>query len=81
MKDELLESLNDIKNLLLKQKKVMTLDELSNYSGYKKSYIYQLTSKNKIPYSRPSGGAIFFDKEDIDNWLLKNKQWHESNTL
>ncbi|MDC1473756.1 helix-turn-helix domain-containing protein [Flavobacteriaceae bacterium] len=81
MNDLLQKELQEIKDLLLSRKKVLTLDEVTKYTGYKKSYIYQLTSKNKVPYSRPSGGAIFFDREDIDTWLLQNKQWTQSSTI
>ena len=81
MNDLLHKELQEIKDLLLSKKRVFTLDEVCKYTGYKKSYIYQLTSKNKVPYSRPSGGSIFFDREDIDSWLLQNKQWTQSNTL
>ena len=81
MNDLLSQELQEIKDLLLSKKRVFTLDEVCKYTGYKKSYIYQLTSKNKVPYSRPSGGAIFFDREDIDNWLLQNKQWTQSSTI
>ena len=81
MNDLLSQELQEIKDLLLSKKRVFTLDEVCKYTGYKKSYIYQLTSNNKVPYSRPSGGAIFFDREDIETWLLQNKQWTQSNTL
>ena len=81
MNELLQKELKEIKDLLLSKKRVFTLDEVCKYTGYKKSYIYQLTSKNKVPYSRPSGGAIFFDREDIDNWLLQNKQWTQSSTI
>ena len=81
MYEQLQKELQEIKDLLLSKKRVFTLDEVCKYTGYKKSYIYQLTSNNKVPYSRPSGGAIFFDREDIETWLLQNKQWTQSNTL
>ena len=81
MNELLAQELQEIKDLLLSKKRVFTLDEVCKYTGYKKSYIYQLTSNNKVPYSRPSGGAIFFDREDIETWLLQNKQWTQSNTL
>jgi excisionase family DNA binding protein len=81
MNQEIQKELQEIKDLLLSQKKVFSLDEVVKYTGYKKSYIYKLTSMNQVPYSRPSGGAIFFDREDIEKWLLQNKQWTQSNTL
>ncbi|MDB4130909.1 helix-turn-helix domain-containing protein [Flavobacteriaceae bacterium] len=80
MIQELKEELKDIKTnqerlekLLLSKKNVLNLNELSDYTGYSKSYIYKLTSRNAIPYFKPSGKSVFFDRVEIDTWLLKNK--------
>ena len=70
---EVLKELEQIKTLLLSKKNVLNLNELSEYTGYSKSYIYKLTSRQAIPYFKPSGKAIFFDRVEIDTWLLKNK--------
>ena len=70
---ELQKELEQIKTLLLSKKNVLNINELSDYTGYSKSYIYKLTSRNAIPYFKPSGKAIFFDRVEIDTWLLKNK--------
>mgnify|MGYP001383489812 FL=1 len=70
---ELQKELEQIKTLLLSKKNVLNINELSDYTGYSKSYIYKLTSRNAIPYFKPSGKAIFFDRMEIDVWLLKNK--------
>lgn len=80
---EFLKELEHIKTLLLSKKNVLNLNELSEYTGYSKSYIYKLTSRNAIPYFKPSGKAIFFDRIEIDTWLLKNKhkQVNESGEL
>lgn len=35
--------------------------------------MYKLTCLNKIPYYKPPQGKnIYFSKEEIDKWLLKN---------
>ena len=85
MDKEIIKELNEIKQLLISNKKILTLNELVTYTGYKKSYIYRLTHSNKIPYSRPSGGMIFFDKDQIDSWLMSNHQelieWTQSSSL
>ena len=85
MDKEIIKELNEIKQLLISNKKILTLNELVTYTGYKKSYIYRLTHNNKIPYSRPSGGMIFFDKDQIDSWLMSNhqelKEWTQSSSL
>ena len=70
---ELQKELEQIKTLLLSKKNVININELSDYTGYSKSYIYKLTSRNAIPYFKPSGKAVFFDRMEIDVWLLKNK--------
>ena len=70
---ELQKELEQIKTLLLSKKNVLNINELSDYTGYSKSYIYKLTSRNAIPYFKPSGKAVFFDRVEIDVWLLKNK--------
>jgi len=56
------------------EKTILNLTELSVYTGISKSYLYKLTHYGKIPYSKPFGKLIFFDKNDVDSWLLSNKQ-------
>lgn len=67
------ERLIRIESLLLSSKKVLTFDEVVSYTGFKPSYLYKLTSSFSIPHSKPGGGKLFFDKDDIDDWLLANK--------
>ena len=52
----------------------MTFDDLVAYTGFKPSYIYKLTSSFSIPHSKPGGGKLFFDKEEIDAWLLHSNK-------
>ena len=73
MKVMIQEQLEEIKQLLLSGKNILNVNELVSYTSYSKSHIYKLTSQNKIPYSKPGGKAIFFDKKEIDQWLLQNK--------
>jgi excisionase family DNA binding protein len=69
---KILNKLNEIENLLFLQKNKLTVRETAIYTGYKESYIYQLTSKQKIPHSKPEGGAIFFDREELEAWMSRN---------
>ncbi len=53
---------------------VLTLEQFSAYSGYKKSYIYQLIYHRKIPVHKPLyGRKVFFLKKEIDDWLLARR--------
>jgi len=64
--------LERIEDLYGAQKSVLTLAELSRYTGLSKSCLYKLTSSRKIPFSCPNGKTLFFDKAAIDKWLLSN---------
>lgn len=66
------EKLTRIEKLLLGTKKVLTFDELVEYTGFSKNYLYKLTASASIPHSKPNGKVLFFEKEKIDMWLLDN---------
>lgn len=53
-------------------KKVLTFEEAVAYTGFKKSYLYQLTSAGVIPHSKPNNKKIFFEREKLEEWLLSN---------
>ena len=55
------------------QKELMTIDEASIYLGFKVSYLYRLTSGNKIPFYKP-GHKVFFKKTDLDEWVFKHRE-------
>ncbi|RAV28897.1 helix-turn-helix transcriptional regulator [Sinomicrobium soli] len=69
---ELEERLERIEKLLAFNKRVLTFDEACDYTGISKSYLYKLTSENRIPFSKPNGKVIFFEREKLENWLLRN---------
>lgn len=68
------ERLSRIEDLLLSQKTVLNFDEVAVYTGLSKSHLYKLTSTGGIPCYKPTGKKIYFDKEEIDEWLLRGKK-------
>ena len=70
----ILEKLDYLEQLIQNtNKEILSVEELKKYTGFKKSYIYHLVHQNKIPYSKPNGKYLFFERSEIDQWLLKNK--------
>lgn len=65
--------LANIEAILAGTKKAMTLDDLAAYSGLAKSTIYKLTSNHQIPHAKPNGRYIYFDRDEINDWLLRKK--------
>lgn len=54
------------------QQKVLTFEQGCQYLGYAKSYVYKLTSAGILPYSKPNGKSIFFDRDKLEAWMLSN---------
>jgi len=68
------ERLGKIETLLLAQKTVLNFDEVAAHTGLSKSYLYKLTSTGGIPCYKPHGKHIYFNKEEINQWLLQNRK-------
>ncbi|MDD4211591.1 MAG: helix-turn-helix domain-containing protein [Clostridia bacterium] len=71
---KLIEKLDNLEAVLIQQKTVLTLNEVANYTGLSKSYLYHLTSTGGIPCYKPTGKIIYFNKNEIDKWLLSNRK-------
>ncbi len=54
------------------EEKYLTIEEVAKLIGYKKTSIYGLVQKNKIPYHKK--GKLFFLKSEIMEWLKNGKK-------
>ena len=73
MKNIILEKLTNIEDLLKAQDgRPLTLEEAADYLGFSKSYLYKLTSANKIPHYKPQGKRVYFAKGELNTWLYRN---------
>lgn len=55
------------------QKEVLTANEAADYMGISKSQLYKLTSTNEIPYYKPSGKLVYFNRLELEQWLQSNR--------
>lgn len=55
------------------QKEVLTADEAATYLGMSKSYVYKLTMGRKIPFYRPLGKMVYFNRKELEQWLQANR--------
>ena len=60
-------------NTLLASKEALTIDDVSYMTGISKSHLYKLTCSKQIPHYKPFGKMVYFDKAEIEKWLLKNR--------
>lgn len=71
---EILNRLSSIENYsLLAAKKVLNIDDVSLLTGLSKSHLYKLTCRKEIPYYRPNGKQIYFDRVEIEAWMKQNR--------
>lgn len=54
----------------MESKKVLTFEEAAQYTGISKSTLYKMTSQKIVPHYKPTGKLIFFEKDELDQFLL-----------
>lgn len=54
-------------------KEVLTSDEVAQYMGISKSYLYKLTMRGDIPHYKPTGKVCYFNRDEIERWMQSNK--------
>lgn len=71
------QELIDLKSLLTKlvtvSKETLDFEETATYINQSRSYLYKLTSQGLIPHYKPNGKKIYFNRSELDSWMLQNK--------
>ena len=62
-----------LEDMLDAGKEVLTVEEAAKFMGMARSSLYKMTSDQPIPFYRPNGKMIFFEKTDILSWIRKNR--------
>lgn len=59
---------------LMAAKDVLSVSELSEYTGLTKGYIYKLVCYRQIPHFKSAGGKLtFFRKKEIEEWMCSHR--------
>ena len=74
---ELQERVNRLENLCYTAKEVLNLEEASAFLGIAKSTLYKMTHQNRLPYFKPAGKLIFFEKKALLDWVRGAKSMSE----
>lgn len=76
--DEILLRLEKIERLLISQtmlqKEVLNFNEAAEYLELSLSHLYRLTSTKQIPHFCPQGKKLYFNRQELDAWLQRNRQ-------
>ena len=71
--EELQKRMEAVEDILDNAKEVLTVEEASRFMDIARSSLYKMTSDRSIPFYRPNGKIIYFEKADILAWIRKNR--------
>ena len=78
MDEKIFEKLENIERMLVEQnllkKEDLNFSEASVYLEVSHSHLYKLTSSGALPAYKPNGKKLYFNRKELDTWLLSNKQ-------
>lgn len=61
-----------LENVMYEAKQILTLEEAAAFIGVSRSQLYKLTHLHVIPYYKPSGKLVYFEKSELLSWIRQN---------
>ena len=56
-----------------KQSEFIGMDEAASMLGVSKMYLYRLTCRREVPFYKPTGHIIRFDREELADFIRKGR--------
>jgi len=61
---------DEVKKVIENQnKEILTLGDAASFLGLSKSYLYKMTAKGEIPFYRPLGKVMYFERSVLLDWI------------
>lgn len=75
---ELERRLASLENIVSSAKEHLTLEEAAAFLGCTRSLLYKMTHERTIPFYKPSGKMVYFEKSELVKWITQNKTMSNS---
>jgi len=62
----------ELEQNIYQTKNILNFDEASKFLGMSKSSLYKMTSQSVVPHFKPQGKLIYFEREELENFLRQN---------
>ena len=62
-----------LENIVCQAKEHLTLDEAAKFLGCTKSLLYKMTHLHSIPFYKPTGKMVCFEKSELIKWMTQNR--------
>lgn len=59
--------------MAINTKPILSFEEAASFLDCSKSFLYKLTAQKIVPFYRPSGKMIFFERVELENWVKSNR--------
>ena len=69
---ELQGRVKSLEQLLHQGKDVLTLEEAAKFMGIARSSLYKMTHEQTIPFYKPNGKMVYFEKAELLTWIRRN---------
>ena len=79
--DSIENSISKVEDRLFVNKEILTTTEASLFLGISESYLYKLTSAKKIPHYKPNGRLVYFNREELKQWAMRNPSTSQSTII
>ncbi len=70
---ELERKVASLENIVCQTKEHLTLEEAAVFLGCTKSFLYKMTHLHTIPFYKPSGKMVYFEKSELIKWMTQNR--------
>jgi excisionase family DNA binding protein len=61
-------------NTSFPEKNILSVREACQYMDISESFMYKLTHGKLLPCYRPNGKKLYFQKNDLEAWMTRNRQ-------
>lgn len=66
--------ISELKEKLALEKPILSTQEAAEFLGISINTLYGYCSKRIIPFYKPGGSKVFFDREELIAWIKENKK-------
>lgn len=70
---EIQERIDKLESICYASKEVLNLEEAAAFLGIRKSTLYKMTHLSQVPYYKPAGKLVFFEKSALLDWVRSVK--------
>ena len=53
----------------IRSKEILTFEEACNFLNISHSWLYKMTSSKSIPFYKPAGRYLYFERAELEKWI------------